>query len=82
MIRSQSHVPDDRSRPGAFGLRPVNLALLALGVVTVAAGYVLLGRGSTVAAPLLLVVGYAGFVPAGLLVGFRRTGTHDAKRGE
>lgn len=65
-----------------FGLRPVNLALLALAVLTVAAGYVLLDRGSTVAAPLLLVVGYAGFVPAGLLVGFRRTGESDSERGE
>jgi hypothetical protein len=82
MIRSQPHTSDDRSRPSAFGLRPINLGLLALGVVTIAIGYVLLGRGSTVAAPLLLVVGYAGLVPAGLLVGFRRAGASDSERGE
>lgn len=82
MIRSQPHAPEDRSRPLVFGLRKVNLALLALAAVTIAAGYVLLGRGSTVAAPLLLVLGYAGFVPAGLLVGFRRTGESDSERGE
>jgi hypothetical protein len=35
-----------------------------------------------VAAPLLLVVGYAGLVPAGLLVGFRRAGASDSERGE
>lgn len=55
-----------------FGFRPLNVGLLVGGLVAIAVGYLLLGRGSTVAAPLLLVLGYAVLVPAALLVGLRR----------
>lgn len=55
-----------------FGFRPLNLGLLLGGLVAIAVGYILLDRGSTVAAPLLLVLGYAVLVPAALLVGLRR----------
>lgn len=82
MIRSQTRTPGDRSGRSLFGLQASNMALLALGVVTIAIGYVLLGRGSTVAAPLLLVVGYAGLIPAALLVGFRRGAGSDSEPGE
>ncbi|MDX1579518.1 MAG: hypothetical protein R3266_13615 [Gemmatimonadota bacterium] len=73
MIRSGADESGDRERRRFFGLRPVNFALLGAGVVAIVVGYVLLDRGSTVAAPLLLVLGYAGLVPAGLLLGFRRS---------
>ncbi|HUL04084.1 MAG TPA: hypothetical protein VLV16_12730 [Gemmatimonadales bacterium] len=43
-----------------------NSALLAAALVTVAAGYWLLSRGSTTAAPLLLVLGYCVLFPVGL----------------
>lgn len=82
MIRSQTRTPRDRSGRSLFGLQTLNLVLLAFGVVTIAAGYVLLGRGSTVAAPLLLVVGYAGLIPAALLVGFGRGAGSDSEPGE
>lgn len=51
---------------GAPRLSWVNGALLAGGLVAVAAGYALLARGSIVAAPLLLVLGYAVLLPWGL----------------
>ena len=71
----------DGERP-PFGLRPLNVGLLASGLVAIAAGYVLLSRGSTVAAPLLLVAGYAVFVPAALLVGLRGAPEPDEHGGE
>jgi hypothetical protein len=45
---------------------PRNFALLAAGVACVALGYWLLDRGSTTAAPILLVLGYCVFFPVGL----------------
>jgi len=60
-------------RPRLFGmLETRNAVLLAAAVVAVLFGYVLLGRGSVVLAPLLLFAGYAVLIPAGLLLGFRR----------
>jgi hypothetical protein len=44
-----------------------NLALLAAGLFTIILGYVLLSQGSTVAAPLLLVLGYAVLIPLGII---------------
>jgi hypothetical protein len=45
---------------------PRNFALLGAAVVSVVVGYVLLAAGSTVAAPVLLVLGYCVFFPVGL----------------
>ncbi|MFW6084373.1 MAG: hypothetical protein ACODAA_04105 [Gemmatimonadota bacterium] len=73
MIRSGTDTSEDRERGRFFGLRALNFALLGAGLVAIVVGYVLLDRGSTVAAPLLLVLGYAVLVPAGLLLGFRRS---------
>lgn len=50
-----------------FTWAPVNSVLLGLGVVALIAGYVALGRGSITLAPILLVAGYCGFIPASLL---------------
>lgn len=47
-----------------FGLR--NYVLLAAAVVCLVIGYVLLSRGSTGAAPILLVLGYCVLFPLGL----------------
>ena len=44
-----------------------NWILLATGLVAIVLGYVLLARGSTVAAPLLLVAGYVGLIPLGII---------------
>jgi hypothetical protein len=44
-----------------------NMALLAAGIVAIVAGYALLSGGSTVAAPLLLVLGYVVLIPLGII---------------
>ena len=54
-------IPRSRLRYG-----PRNYALLGAACVCVVAGYWLLARGSTTAAPILLVLGYCVFFPAGL----------------
>jgi len=45
----------------------INWALLGLGVLALAIGYVQLAAGSVVAAPLLLVLGYAVLIPLGII---------------
>jgi hypothetical protein len=45
---------------------PRNYVLLGAAGLCVIAGYWLLARGSTTAAPILLVLGYCVFFPAGL----------------
>jgi hypothetical protein len=37
-------------------------------MLTIILGYVMLSRGSTVAAPLLLVLGYAVIIPVGIII--------------
>ena len=44
-----------------------NTVLLGLGVAALVAGYMALGRGSITLAPILLVLGYCGLIPASLL---------------
>jgi len=43
------------------------LILAVAAVLSIAAGYLLLSRGSITAAPLLLVLGYAVLMPAAIL---------------
>lgn len=45
----------------------LNRMLLGLGIAVLVAGYVALSRGSTTLAPVLLVLGYCGLIPASLL---------------
>ena len=45
-----------------------NSLLLGLGVALLVVGYVALSKGSITLAPVLLVLGYCGFIPASLLV--------------
>jgi hypothetical protein len=49
-----------------FGV--VNAALFVGAAVVLGAGYMLLARGSTTVAPILLVVGYCVLLPLGLIV--------------
>jgi hypothetical protein len=49
-----------------FGV--VNAALFVGAAVALGAGYLLLARGSTTAAPILLVVGYCVLLPLGLIL--------------
>lgn len=47
---------------------PLNLAVLAGGLAAIVAGFLILGGGSTVAGPLLLVLGFAVLVPLGIIL--------------
>lgn len=49
-----------------FPLGRKNLVVLALGVASLVAGYLLLNAGSTTPAAILLVLGYCVLVPVGL----------------
>jgi len=55
-----------------FTWGPRNSLLFGLGLAVLVAGYVALSRGSTTLAPLLLVGGYCGLIPASLLWRGRR----------
>ena len=46
----------------------INGILLAAGVGAIVGGYFLLAGGSTVGAPLLLVLGYAVLIPLGIIL--------------
>jgi nitrate/nitrite transporter NarK len=45
---------------------PKNTVLLSTAVLSLATGYLLLARGSTTLAPILLVLGYCVLFPLGL----------------
>ncbi len=47
---------------------PINFILLVAGLAAIVVGYQLLSRGSTTAAPLLLVLGYAVLIPLGIIL--------------
>jgi len=83
MDRNRSHYRTEGvERPPLFGFGRVNIALLTAGVVAVFVGYRFLGNGSTTIAPLLLILGYAVLVPAGLLWGLRDRSEESSVEGE
>lgn len=49
-------------------LSPRNLVLLSAGLAAIVLGFMLLGGGQTVTAPLLLVLGFAVLVPLGIIL--------------
>jgi len=46
----------------------INGVLLAAGLAAIVGGYVMLADGSTVGAPLLLVLGYAVLIPLAIIL--------------
>ena len=58
--------PEDLEGQLRFGT--LNWGLLAAAVVSIVVGFVLLSGGSTVAAPLLLVLGYVVLMPLGIIL--------------
>ena len=72
-----STVKPNASRPRAarrpaetdlgFSWGLANSVMLGLGVAALVAGYLALARGSITLAPILLVTGYCGLIPASLL---------------
>ena len=55
-------------REGAVRFSLLNWLLLGAGLLAVVLGFVTLSAGSTVAAPLLLVVGYVILIPLGIIL--------------
>jgi hypothetical protein len=55
-------------REGAVRFALRNWILLAAGLVAVVIGFVTLAGGSTVAAPLLLMLGYLVLIPLGIIL--------------
>ena len=51
-----------------FSWGPLNTLLMGLAVGVLVGGYLALSRGSITLAPVLLVIGYCGLIPASLLV--------------
>ena len=58
--------PGDRVE-GTLRFSVQNWVFLCLGIGAIVAGYSLLSTGSTVAAPLLLVLGYVVLIPLGII---------------
>jgi hypothetical protein len=59
-------MPPKASSPAKLRFGPRNFALLTAAIAALAVGYVLLARGSTTVAPILLVLGYCVLFPLGL----------------
>lgn len=59
--------PTAAETEGSLRFTPRNLALLGAGLLAIILGYVLMGGGDTVLAPLLLVLGYAVLIPLGII---------------
>jgi hypothetical protein len=59
-------MPAKVSSPAKLRFGPRNFVLLAAAIAALAVGYVLLARGSTTLAPILLVLGYCVLFPLGL----------------
>lgn len=55
------------ARRGTLRFSMTNWLLLAAGLLCIVGGYWFLSGGSTVAAPLLLVLGYVVLIPLGIL---------------
>ena len=58
-----------------FSWGRLNSVLLGLGLVSLVGGYITLSRGSMTLAPVLLVAGYCGLIPASLVLRGRNEGT-------
>jgi len=56
-----------------FSWGRANVILLGLGLAALVLGYMALARGSRTLAPILLVLGYCGLIPASLLLRGRGT---------
>jgi len=63
-----------RKRPeGSLAMGSRNALMLFAGIIVIVIGYILLGRGSITAAPLLLVLGYCVVVPLSIILWVKRS---------
>ena len=58
-----------------FAFGPINYGLMLAGLASAALGFLLLSRGDTTLAPILLVLGYCGLIPLGIEIKPRTRGT-------
>jgi uncharacterized membrane protein HdeD (DUF308 family) len=65
-------VQKKKRREGSLALGKRNVWLMMTGIVVILLGYLLLGRGSTSVAPLLLVLGYCVMVPLSIMLWVRQ----------
>jgi hypothetical protein len=63
---ASTFVPEKTAASGRLRFGRVNGVLLGAAVLSLAAGYFLLAKGSTTLAPMLLVLGYCVLFPLGL----------------
>jgi len=68
MARRRQAAAAAQAEKPSLRFTPINLVLLAAALAAIALGYVLLGNGSNVAAPLLLVLGYGVLIPAAIIL--------------
>ncbi|MGQ9604541.1 MAG: hypothetical protein ACUVUU_10110 [bacterium] len=61
--KEKAHSP----RPNTFNLGKTNLLLMLAGLVVIVIGFMLLGKGSITAAPILLVLGYCVIIPLAIV---------------
>ncbi len=64
--------PRTRGRKNQVILGQRNVLLLMAGIIVVTIGYLLLGKGSITAAPVLLVVGYCVMIPLSIILWVRQ----------
>ncbi|MQA89768.1 MAG: hypothetical protein GEU90_05970 [Gemmatimonas sp.] len=67
MPKKATPTPRNDRVEGTLRFSARNWILFAAGAVSIAAGYTLLSSGSTVMAPLLLVLGYVVLIPLGII---------------
>jgi uncharacterized membrane protein HdeD (DUF308 family) len=67
MARTTRARPRERQN-ASLQFSRINWVLLAAGLVSIAAGYLLVTKASTVAAPLLLVLGYVVLIPLSIIL--------------
>lgn len=68
MPKRARQAADPAAAPNSLRFSAINAILLAAGLAAITTGYVLLSRGSTVGAPLLLVIGYAVLLPLAIIL--------------
>ncbi len=68
MARTTSNTGTEDTREGELRFGLLNWVLLGAAVLAIVGGYAMLAGGSTVAAPMLLVIGYVILMPLGIIL--------------
>lgn len=66
--RVRKQAPAAAQTRSSLRFSTINAILLVAGLTAIVVGYSLLSRGSIVAAPLLLVLGYAVLIPLAIIL--------------